>query len=296
MFKNNFKSHLFFAKSEQGGIFFFTVLIVVLLNIYFFVDFSSENSLDTTSPEILLKQKELDSLRLAELEALKPKIYPFNPNFITDYKAYTLGMPTESFDKLQQFRKEDKWINSISDFKDITGVSDAWLDSISPYFKFPDWVTNPKPTYTKKSNFVDFNKEKPFSQKIDLNKATAQELQQVSGIGEALSERIINYRNTLGGFSDDVQLYEVYGLSPQVVERIKNLFTVKTPKTIRKININSASASDLSTIPGISFDLGKKMWEFVKVREGIQALAELEKIEGITAKKIERFQLYLSVE
>tara|TARA_R100000935_G_scaffold1847_3_gene5550 strand:- start:4982 stop:5869 length:888 start_codon:yes stop_codon:yes gene_type:complete len=295
MFKNSFRSHLLFTKSEQGGILLFIVLIVVVLSCYLFVDFSSEKSLDTTSPEVVLKQKQLDSLRLAELEARKPKIYPFNPNFITDYRAYTLGMPTEAFDKLQQFRKENKWINSISDFKRVTGVSDVWLDSISPYFKFPDWVTHPKPKFNK-SNFVDFNKEKPFQQKIDLNKATALELQQVSGIGEALSERIIQYRNTLGGFSDDVQLYEVYGLSPQVVERTKNLFTVKSPKTIYKININSASASDLSTIPGINFDLGKKIWEFVKVREGIQSLAELEKIEGITAKKIERFQLYLSVE
>jgi len=295
MSKNRFISHLLFAKSEQGGILFFIVLIVGLLAVYFFVDFSTESSLDTSSTEVLLKQKEIDSLRLVEIEARKPKLYPFNPNFITDYKAYTLGMPTEAFDKLQQFRKEDKWINSISDFKRVTGVSDVWLDSISPYFKFPEWVTNPKPKFSKKSNFIDFNIERPFNEKIDLNTATAQELQQVSGIGPALSERIINYRTKLGGFTDDVQLYDVYGLSPQVVKRIKNLFTVKTPKSIQKININTASASDLSTIPGINFDLGKKIWEFIKVREGIQSLTELEKIEGITANKIQRFQLYLSV-
>lgn len=296
MSKNNLKSHFLFAKSEQGGILLFVVFIIILLTLYFFVDFSTEDSLDTSSAEVVRKQKQIDSLRIAEMEARKPKLYPFNPNFITDYKAYTLGMPTEAFDKLQKFRKKDKWINSITDFQKVTGVSDQWLDSISPYFKFPEWVTNPKPKAKFKSNFVDFNKEKPFSKKIDLNTATAEELQQVSGIGAALSERILNYRNKLGSFTDDVQLYEVYGLSPQVVERIKNLFTVKTPKVIVKLNVNKASASDLSTIPGISFDLGKKIWEFVKLREGIESLTELEKIEGITASKIQRFQLYLSVE
>jgi competence protein ComEA len=296
MSKNNLRSHLLFAKSEQGGVLLFILLILVVLGVYFFADFSTEASLDTSSVEVLLKQKQIDALRLAELEARKPKIYPFNPNFITDYKAYSLGMPTEAFDKLQKFRKEDKWINSKTDFKRVTGISDEWMDSISPYFKFPEWVTNPKPKFNKKSNFVAFNKEKPFSQKIDLNTATAQELQQVSGIGAALSGRIINYRDKLGGFTDDVQLYEVYGLSPHVVLRIKNLFAVKTPKPIKKLNVNKASASDLSTIPGIRFELGKKIWEFVKLREGIASLADLEKIEGITANKIQRFQLYLSVE
>ncbi len=293
---NNLKSHFLFAKSEQGGILFFIIVILVLLSFYLFADFSTPVSLDISSAEVLLKQKQIDSLRIAELEARKPKLFPFNPNFITDYKAYTLGMPTEAFDKLQEFRKEDKWINSTRDFQKVTGVSDEWLDSISPFFKFPDWVNNPKQQFSKKSNFVDFNKGKTFSQKIDLNKATAEELQQVSGIGAALSERILNYRDKLGGFTDDVQLYEVYGLSPKVVERTKNIFTVKTPKPLTKLDVNKTSASDLSTIPGISFELGKKIWEFVKLREGIQSLEELKKIEGITASKIQRFQLYLFVE
>ena len=284
MSKNNLKSHFLFAKSEQGGILLFIMLIVIVLAIYFFVDFSSEETLDTSSPDVLLKQKQIDSLRLAEVEARKPILYPFNPNFITDYKAYTIGMPTKAFDRLQAFRKEDKWINSIPDFQKVTGVSNDWLDSISPYFKFPDWVTNPKPKLAFKSSFSDLNKEKTFNQKIDLNIATAEDLQQVSGIGEALSERIINYRN------------KVYGLSLHVVNGAKKLFTVKTPKLLKKLNVNTATASDLATVPGINFDLGKKIWEFTKLREGIGSLKELEKIEGITANKIERFQLYLSVE
>jgi competence protein ComEA len=296
MFNNQIKSHFLFAKSEQGGILLFITLIVLLLTMYFFLDFSTEETLDISSTEVAQIQKQLDSLRAAEIEARKPKIYPFNPNFITDYKAYTLGMPTEAFDKLQRFRQQDKWINSIADFRRVTEVSEVWLDSISPYFKFPEWVTNPKPKTAYKSSPVDFNKEKPYSQKTDLNNATATQLQEVSGIGPALSERIVNYRNKLGGFTDEIQLNEVYGLPPQVVDRTIKMFTVKTPKPIEKYNINTASASDLATIPGIDFDLGKKIWEFVRLREGIASLTELLKIEGVTANKIARFQLYLSVE
>src|SRR5690606_27876895 len=117
---------------------------------------------------------------------------------------------------------------------------------LSPYFKFPEWITNPKPKYNSKDYKSEKGfSEKPFAQKIDLNKATEEQLQQVTGIGEALSKRIISYREKLGGFSDDVQLYSVFGLDRAVAQRTLNIFTVKSPKTISKININTASASDI---------------------------------------------------
>src|SRR5690554_1801924 len=252
------KSHFTFNKRQRSGILLLLLLIISLLCVYWFIDFSNDTTLDTSSEEIVAIQNELDSLRLAEAESRKPKIYPFNPNFITDFKGYTLGMSNDEIDRLLKFREQGKWINSIADFKNVTKVSDSLLNEISPYFKFPDWVSNPQPTTNYKSHvnnkgFV----EKPFHQKIDLNEATEEELQQVSGIGEALSKRIVSYRQKLNGFSNEKQLYAVYGLDSVVIKRTLNLFTVKTPKEIAKMNINKASASDIATIPGISFELAK---------------------------------------
>ncbi|WP_026452751.1 ComEA family DNA-binding protein [Aequorivita capsosiphonis] len=299
----NIKSHFTFNKQQRSGILLLLLLIIALLCVYWYMDFSSsadrsdENTLDTSSEEIVSIQKELDSLRIVEIENRKPKKYPFNPNFITDYKGYALGMSNEEIDRLLQFRKEGKWINSIADFKQVTGVSDSLLNEISPYFKFPDWVTNPKPKaastdYQAEKGFV----EKSFTQKTDLNKATQEQLQQVSGIGEALSKRVVSYREKLGGFSNDFQLYEVYGLNDEVVQRALNIFTVKTPKEINKINVNYASASDISTIPGISFEMAKKIWEFRVLREEIGSIQELGKIEGMTERKLQLIQLYLSID
>lgn len=289
------KSHFTFSKNERSGIFLLVAIILGFLSVYFFVDFSSEKIIDTSSNEIVKIQKEIDSLKLSTSVNSTPKIYPFNPNFITEYKAYTLGLSVKQFDKLKGYREQDKWINSISDFKKVTGVSDSLLTIISPYFKFPDWVTNPKPKKSN-TNYTNSMVEKPYSEKIDLNKATKEELQKVSGIGEALSDRIINYRNKLGGFSDDIQLTNVYGLEPSVIKKTTNLFTVKTPKIIDKININTASASDIATIPGVSFELAKEIWEFRRLREQIKSLSELEKIDKLSAVKLQLIQLYLYVE
>jgi len=287
------KSHFTFNRTQRSGILLLVFLIIGLVCIYYFVDFSEKSAFDTSSEEITALQQELDSLRVSEIAAKKPKIYPFNPNFITDYKAYTLGLSTEEYDRLKEFRSKDQWINSTADFKKVTQVSDSLLAEISPYFKFPDWVTNPKP---KKKSFSNYTAEKSYAQKIDLNKATREQLQQVSGIGEAYSDRIVKYREKLGGFTADLQLYNVYGLDAAVVKRALLQFTVKTPKQIDKMNINTASASDIATIPNVSFELAKNIWEFRKLRETIQDISELQKIEGLSKNKLQLIQLYLYAE
>jgi hypothetical protein len=91
-----------------------------------YIDFTTENLLDTNSKEVLAVQKELDSIRILLTESNQTKIYPFNPNFITDFKGYKLGMSSEEIDRLLDYRKQNKWINSKEDFKEVTKVSDSF--------------------------------------------------------------------------------------------------------------------------------------------------------------------------
>ena len=89
---------------------------------------------------------------------------------------------------------------------------------------------------------------------------------------------------------------DIYGLDYQVINKILNEFTVKTPKEIIKMNLNKVSASDIATIPGISFELAKKIWEHRILNERIYNFSELGKIEGLTERKLQGIQLYLKVE
>lgn len=289
---DKFKSFFVFNSSQRNGILFLLLLVSGFAVISNYIDFTTENLLDTNSKEVLAVQKELDSIRTLLMESNQPKIYPFNPNFITDFKGYKLGMSSEEIDRLLGYRKQNKWINSKEDFQKVTKVSDSFLDQISSYFKFPDWIGNPKPKY---SDWRKGFKEKTFDQKIDLNIATQLQLEEINGIGKSFSKRIVDYRRKLVGFSDDIQLYEVYGLDYQVVNRILNEFTVKTPKEIIKMNLNKISASDIATIPGISFELAKRIWEFRILNERIVDFMELKKIEGLTERKLQGIQLYLKL-
>ena len=287
------KSHFVFNKSQRNGILLLVFFITGFLVLNYYVDFSKESLLDINSKEVIAIQKELDSLRTIEIESKKPKVFPFNPNFLSDFKGYALGMSTEEIDRLLAFRKENKWINSVKDFKKVTKVSDSLLNKISPYFKFPEWISNSKP---KKNYLKKGFKEKTFQQKVDLNITTQEQLEKVNGIGKVYSKKIIDYRNKLGGFSDDIQIYQLYGLDYQVIKKVLNEFTVKTPKEIVKMNFNSISASDIATIPGISFDLAKRIWEYRILNEQIESFSQLQNIEGLTKRKLQGIQLYLKLE
>lgn len=137
------KSHFTFTKQQRNGIFLLILIIISLQCIYFFVDFKSEK-ININNESLSKFEKEIDSLKLIELEKSKPKIYPFNPNYITDFKGASLGMTTEEINRLLAFRKQDKWINTTQQFQKVTNVSDSLLNAISPYFKFPDWVNQKK--------------------------------------------------------------------------------------------------------------------------------------------------------
>ncbi len=71
----------------------------------------------------------MDSLKNHQPKA-SLKIYPFNPNYMTDYKGYTLGLSTAELDRLFVFRKKGNFVNSAKDFQTVTQVSDSLLNEI----------------------------------------------------------------------------------------------------------------------------------------------------------------------
>ena len=133
------KSHFGFNKQERSGIFFLLLITTVLQGGCYHVKANpslreSNFALDTE------EQSKMDSLKNHQLE-VSVKTYPFNPNYITDYKGYTLGLSTSQLDRLFAFREGSKFVNSAKEFQTVTQVSDSLLDQSSPYFKFPEWVT-----------------------------------------------------------------------------------------------------------------------------------------------------------
>lgn len=66
----------------------------------------------------------------------------------------------------------------------------------------------------------------PDSARIDLNTATAAQLQELPGVGEVLAQNILALRQKLGGFTAVSQLLDADGLGSTVYDKIKNLVCV----------------------------------------------------------------------
>ncbi|QOD60600.1 helix-hairpin-helix domain-containing protein [Polaribacter haliotis] len=296
---NIFKSHFWYNKSQRNGVFLLVLLIIAFQCIIVFVDFSSDKIIDTNSPEVLAFQHKIDSLQKVEIENRKPKIYPFNPNYITDFRGEQLGMSLDEIDRLLAYRKTNKFVNSKKEFQQITKVSDTLLHKISPYFKFPDWVVKrnqqTNKSYYKNSNTSIKRIRKPIST-TDINKATAEDFQSISGIGPAFSERIIKYRSKLQGFSFQDQIYEVWNLEKDVANRVLETFKIIDKPTIKTQNVNTITFKQLLKNPYINYELCKKIFNYRDEVAELQNISELKNIEGFPLDKYERIVLYLVAE
>ena len=62
--------------------------------------------------------------------------------------------------------------------------------------------------------------------KVNINKATIEELMQIKGIGQKYAERIIGYREKNGPFKKIEDIINVKGIGPKKFELIKDMITV----------------------------------------------------------------------
>lgn len=292
---NIFKSHFWYHKRQRNGIFILGIVIVIFQAVIVFVDFSSDEKVEIETARVFQFHKKIDSLKVISIQDRKPKIYPFNPNYITDYKGAQLGMSLDQIDKLLAFRKTGKFVNSKKEFQQLTNISDTLLHQISPYFKFPDWVVkrNKNTEITSQNKTFYAKKTKHIRTTTDLNKATKEDLKTIYGIGEKLSERVIQYRSKLQGFSMEKQLYEVWGLEQETAVKVLHVFKVSRLPNIQKINVNTVTFRELLKNPYIDYELCQLIFNYRDEVAELQDISELKNIIGFPLDLYDRIVLYL---
>lgn len=296
------QSHFKFNKQERSGI-FFLLLIIVLLQVGYLIFRSSSSYKSVSSFSSDTKeQAKIDAIKETAIVEDTVKIYPFNPNFISDYKGYTLGMSIAEIDRLHAFRSKNEYVNSAEDFLKVTQIPDSLLKVISPFFRFPEWTKRDRQPAVNGVQFSTGRNISSHSETLvekfkikDINSVTSEELQIVNGVGEVLSKRIVKFRNRLGGFIIDDQLIDVYGLEPFVAKRVLRKYKVLKKPTIERININTASVDAISSLVYIRYDVARSIVSYREENGPLTSLNELEYIEGFPTEKFNRIALYLSL-
>ena len=264
------------SKPQRGAVLILLVLLIAVQLYRLLVNAPELSPVDLSQAQSY--QTQLDSLRTKE-NAQTPIVYQYNPNYLTDYRAYTLGLPPEAFDKLLRYRQTNSYVNTPKQFQEVTKLSDSLMEKLLPQLKFS------KPLYKSKTkNRIVLKK--------DINKASASDFQEVSGIGAVLSERIVKYRSYLSGFSVLEQCYEVYGLDSLVFQRLWERFEIQSLPEIERLDLTTVSLQELEQIPYLNRADARKIIAHRTKNKGISTVT-LSELFVNSPNKLQRIKLYL---
>lgn len=208
----------------------------------------------------------------------------FNPNYLTEERAFRLNLKQEAFERLKAWREKGKFVNSVEEFQRVTGVSDDWVQEHRDLFRFPEWVQAKRSP--KEEVRLSFSTR-------DINKVGAEELQKISGIGEKLSQRIVDERTKLNGFVSMEQLAMIEYVSPQAVRELKKYFRVENV-AVERVNINRASVDDIARLPYMNKGLAKRVVVERSKRDKPIEKEDVREIFGLSEEKIKIIMVYLA--
>ena len=130
---------------------------------------------------------------------------------------------------------------------------------------------------------------------VELNTADTLTLQLLRGIGSKRAQRIVEYRERLGGFHSVEQLLEVYSIDAELLASLAPHLTVDTCE-IHKLDINTLTLKQLLRHPYIEYYQAR---DIVRLREKgvtIQSIDDLRSVPSMNETTIQRLRPYLSLQ
>ncbi len=175
------------------------------------------------------------------------------------------------------------------------------------------------PTPTKSVAASESRTSKPLpTRRIDLNKAERHELLQLPGVGPAMADGILAYRDARGPFQRVEELRSVRGIGATTLEKLKPWLTLdpvesdepvrlarkasepaktlggKKPALEEPIDLNKASAAELQQLPGIGPTLAQRIVD-EREKKPFAKVDDLKRVSGIGPKRLEQVRRFVTV-
>lgn len=232
--------------------------------------------------------------------SFKPKgeLFPFDPNTLDAAGWKRLGVRDKTIGTIQNYLSKGGRFRQPEDIQRIYGLFPDEAERLLPYVKIAPVAASEK-TFARSEtgNTV----EKPFYKPaplaiIDVNTADTTAFIALPGIGNKLANRIVNFRNRLGGFHSVDQVAETFGLPDSVFARIKPRLTIANNATTRLLNINTASADELKANPYIRWNIANAIVQYRQQHGNYTSLDDLKKIVLIDEQLLAKIRLYLTIQ
>jgi len=145
-------------------------------------------------------------------------------------------------------------------------------------------------------NNIPFEKQEKKPQytivKLELNECDTSEIVVVPQFGSKRAQKLVEYRENLGGFYSFEQIKEVYILQNMDIEFLKKYFTLDL-SLIRKINVNTATYKELVTHPYIDAYLAKLIINHREKKGKFSSMEEVQKVTNAYQELIEKLRYYI---
>lgn len=246
-------------------------------------------------PYIQVKSAENESN--IKISVQKPEHFAFDPNTATGEDLQRLGLPARTVKSILNYRNKGGRFKSKNDLRKIYTLDEEDFARLEPFIDIAAVASVspelPRPVAYSGNGGQHFLSKPAIKGLVDINRASAEEWQQLPGIGEKRAAQIVKFRESLGGFVSVEQVGEMYGLPDSVFQRIKPMLAPNAG-AVRKIDINAASAEALDAHPYISMKQAKLI---VAHREQHGAYATVDDLADIAAfsdrKWLEKVKPYL---
>lgn len=221
-----------------------------------------------------------------------PILHSFDPNTVEQESLVAMGVPSRVANNWVRFLASGGRFRKAEDIQKIYGLAEVDYLRILPYAKVATEEVNDyayEPVNTPQSY-----EAKPANVVIDINQATAEEWQQLRGIGPAFSKRIVNFRDKLGGFHEVQQVGETYGLPDSVFQKI--VLQLRPSPLLRSLAINEITIDDLAAHPYIRFSDARLLVNYREEHGRYTSPADLNKLYGLEESTKQKILPYISFE
>jgi len=321
MWKQFLHEYLSFSKKERTGIFIVLALICFCLSAPFFYSYFihrkqyDHSQFDKEVAELKFKLADTaigknfynrdgypngsgdnytDNYDRSEKNyspKIKGEVFYFDPNTATVNDWKRLGIRDKTAETIQKYISKGGHFYKPGDITKIWGLHKDDIDRLLPYVKIENGkkeFTNTDPTSENKTAY-----KKPPSQ-IDVNASDTAAFISLPGIGSKLAQRIIAFREKLGGFYSVDQVKETYGLPDSTFQKIRAKL-VLAGTTTKKININTATIDEMKTHPYIRYNLANALLQYRVQHGNFSSVADIKKIMTITDDIFNKVAPYLTV-